>query len=187
MSSERGYRCAICGFHPARLDLPLPAGTYFVEISDSGNNQIGGYNLIFEPIVLSGAVPALAPDVIVNDSVSPLGDLDLYTFSVRTSDGYGMQVTATGVGRAIDPCLRIMSSEGGNPGAICGFPAARLDLSLPAGTYFVEISDSGNNQIGGYDLIFEPIVLSGAVPALAPDVIVNDSVSPLGDLDLYTF
>ncbi len=180
---------SICGFPTARLDLVLDPGTYFVEASDSGNNNTGGYRLLFEPIV-SGAAAPLAADVPMSETVNPVGDLDLFTFTLGTNQRVVLQAAATGAGGAIDPCLRVLTTAG-TPvvpgGSTCGVPAARLDLVLAPGTYFVEVSDSGDNNTGGYTLLYEPIESGPAVASLLEDVPIAASVSPLGDLDLFTF
>jgi hypothetical protein len=171
-----------CSFPAARLDLVLAAGTYFVEVSDNGNNQSGGYVLLYQPIV--GPVPALEPDVPISDAISPVGDLDLFTFTLTTQQRVVLQATQTGIPAAIDPCLRVLTGASGPPvtgGITCSFPAARLDLVLAAGTYFVEVSDNGNNQSGGYNLLYQP---SSQVP-LPANAPYSDTISPVGDLDLF--
>jgi hypothetical protein len=56
----------------------------------------------------------------------------------------------------IDPCLRVLTGASTPPipgGTLCASVAARLDLVLMAGTYFVEVSDNLNNNTGGYTLL----------------------------------
>jgi hypothetical protein len=94
----------------------------------------------------------------VSGQINPVGDLDLYTFTLAVPERMVLQATQTGTPGAIDPCLRVLTGASGPPvtgGTNCGFPAARLDLVLAAGTYFVEVSDNGNNQAGGYTLLLQ--------------------------------
>ncbi len=173
-----------CAFPASHLDIVLPAGVYFVEVSDNGSSQTGAYTLIYEPIVLASATPLVA-GVPASDTLTPLGDLDLYTFTVTSSTRVVLQATSL----AVDPCIRILAPAGEAPvpnGSACAFPASRLDIVLPAGVYFVEVSDNGSSQTGAYTLIYEPIVLASATPLVA-DVPASDTLTPLGDLDLYTF
>jgi hypothetical protein len=176
-----GVACGVV----ARVDVVVAAGTYFVEIADNFSNHAGPYTLLYQPVVASSAV-ALAADVGVSSSITPLGDLDLYTFTLSTAERVVLQ--ATGAPGVLDPCLRVLTGAGGpavTGGTTCGV-TARLDLTLAAGTYFVEVSDNFNNHSGPYTLLYEPVVASSAA-VLTADVAVSTSITPLGDLDLYTF
>jgi len=87
-----------------------------------------------------------------------LGDLDLFTFTLTTRERVVLQATQTGTPGPIDPCLRVLTGAADPPvtgGTICGYPAARLDLVLDPGIYFVELSDNVNNQTGGYVLLYQ--------------------------------
>jgi hypothetical protein len=89
------------------------------------------------------------------ESVAPLGDLDLFTFTLASSERVIVQVTGTGT----DPCLRILTGASAPPvagGTDCngGFTAG-LDVVLAAGTYFVEVSDFNDNQTGSYTLLLQ--------------------------------
>jgi hypothetical protein len=109
-----------------------------------------------------GDAMPLEPDVPASDSITPVGDLDLYTFTLSTPTRVVLQATSG----AIDPCLRVLTGIGEPPvtgGTTCGFPAARLDLLLAAGTYFVEVSDNGNNQLGAYTLLYQPVDVGNAL------------------------
>lgn len=43
----------------------------------------------------------------------------------------------------------------GDGGTVCGSSLARLDLTLAAGTYFVEVSDQFKDGTGGYSLLWQ--------------------------------
>ena len=58
--------------------------TYFVEVSDNGNSQTGAYTLLCQLVVAATAVP-LVPDVPAAETINPLGDLDLFTFTLATT------------------------------------------------------------------------------------------------------
>jgi hypothetical protein len=61
----------------------------------------------------------------------------------------------------IQPSLRIMTGAGGPiiTGATThwSYTAARLDVTLAAGTYFVEVSDAYDDAAGTYTFIYERI------------------------------
>ncbi|HYR86524.1 MAG TPA: IPT/TIG domain-containing protein [Terriglobia bacterium] len=147
----------ICSYPAARLDLVLDPGIYFVEVSDNVNNQTGDYTLLYQPIRVQEAV-ALTPNIPVSEMISPLGDLDLFTFTLTTRERVVLQATQTGTPGPIDPCLRVLTGAANPPvtgGTICSYPASRLDLVLDPGIYFVELSDNVNNQTGGYVLLYQ--------------------------------
>ncbi len=139
----------------ARLDLDLAAGTYFAVVSDAGNNETGGYTVLLLPI--QGGKP-LTPDMPVTDTVDSLGDLDLFTFTLAAPARVLLQATRP-AGSVIQPCLDLRTAQGAPVApAVCGSntaPTARLDLDLAAGTYFVLVSDSGNDQTGGYEMLMQ--------------------------------
>lgn len=172
-----------CSFPVSRLDLVLPAGTYFAEVSDNGSNLTGSYSVIYEPIVAANAA-VLAAAVPTVEPLTPVGDLDLYTFTLASSTRVVLQATSS----AMDPCLRLWPAEGPPVagGLACGFPSARLDLTLAAGTYVAEVSDSGGTQGGAYTVLYYPVLTDVAVPLVA-GADVGDAVSVIGDLNLYSF
>jgi hypothetical protein len=184
-----GTACASNTFDEsvARLNLQLAAGTYFVVVSDTANNETGPYNLVLE-VLTDGAT--LTPDVPVSDTIAPVGDLDVYTFTLATAARVVVQMARPSAN--VDPCLELFSGSPAVPvpsGTACASntfdeSVARLNLQLAAGTYFVVVSDTANNETGPYNLVLE--VLTDGTP-LTPGTATADTITPVGDLDLFTF
>jgi hypothetical protein len=158
----------LCGSNSARVDLVLDAGTYFVEVSDNFNDRTGDYTLLFQPIDAASAVP-LVPDVPATGAITPVGDLDLYRFTLTARTRVVLQATRTDT--TISPCLRLLTGASGPPVTggtlLCGSTSARLDLTLDAGTYFVEVSDNFDDRTGGYTLLYQPIAVSSVPTPIA--------------------
>jgi hypothetical protein len=134
-----------------RLEVTLAAGTYFVLVRESGNDRAGDYNLILEPIV-GGRL--LTPGTPANDTITPLGDLDLFTFSLTATKQVTIQVTPSG----IQPCIELFKGTPAQPvsgGSTCANGTAQLNLSLNPETYFVLISDNGTNNTGNYSVLLQ--------------------------------
>lgn len=184
-----GFGCVSTLFTGStRFEQVLDAGTYFVEISDNGNNHTGNYTLVYEPVIGSNAV-SLSADEPANHAIDHVGDLDLYSFSLTVPTRVALQATSP----AINSCIRVLTPAGvpvpsGGFGCVSTIftGAVRLDLVLEPGTYFVEVSDNADNHTGPYSLLYEPVTLSNAVP-LVPDVPATGNVGPAGDLDFYSF
>jgi hypothetical protein len=90
----------------------------------------------------------------------------------------------------IQPMLRLLPAVG-TP-AVTGltvhwsYTAARLDLTLAAGTYFVEVGDAYDDAAGTYTFIYQPLRVSTTDAAVA-GAPVNGTLNPRGELDLFTF
>jgi hypothetical protein len=130
--------------------------------------------------VLKHHVPASA-------SIDPIGNSDFYKFELHDLTSVILQVArSTG---ALNPCLEVRPFGGSQPvqnGAACGDEWARLDLTLPPGTYEVFVSDRDNTQIGSYDLHYLRLRPEDEDP-LPPDEPQSGALGPVGDLDPYTF
>jgi hypothetical protein len=136
----------------ARLNRVLAAGTYFVEVSDSGNNETGAYRLVYERV--APPATALALDTPATGMIAPQADVDLFMFSVSRSTRVILQAVSAG---AVDPCMRLMAPPGAPPltGATSSCKSgssAVVDVNVPTGTYFVEMSDYRNDETGGFTL-----------------------------------
>lgn len=137
--------------HVVRLDQVLDAGTYLVQVSDNGSNEAATYTLLFEPLV--GGTP-LTAGTSVADTLTPLGDLDLFTFSLTATKQITVQVTPSG----IQPCIELFKGTLATPvsgGSTCSNGTAQLNLSLGPETYFVLISDKGTNNTGNYSVLLQ--------------------------------
>ena len=120
-------------------DFALPvAGTYTIRVSDYGNNNTGSFTVGVsdQPITTAVALPAF--DTTITGSISPLGDVDDYTFTGAA----GEVITVERLSSDFD--LTLFGSDGSVvTGA--GTSDGLLDLvTLPsAGTYTLRIEPRG--------------------------------------------
>jgi hypothetical protein len=70
-------------------------------------------------------------------------------------------------------------------GATCASSSARLDLTLPPGSYAVRVHDAGGTEAGTYTLLYLRLRSEDAVE-IGSTAVVQD-IAPRGDLDLYRF
>lgn len=136
-----------------RLNLTLAAGTYFVQVSDTGTNDTGPYDLLLEVITGGTALIAGTP---TPDTITPAQDFDLFTFALAATAQVTVQVTPNAGG--IQPCLELFTGSPAQPvtgGSVCTNGTAQRNLQLGAGDYFVLVSDNGNNNTGGYSVLLQ--------------------------------
>jgi hypothetical protein len=130
--------------------------------------------------VLKHHVPASA-------SIDPVGNSDFYTFELHDLTTVILQVARSTGGP--NPCIEVRPFGGSQPvenGTACGDEWARLDLTLPPGTYEVFVDDRDNTQIDSYDLHYLRLRPEDEVQ-LPPDGPQSEALGPVGDLDPYTF
>lgn len=93
---------------------------------------------------------------------------------------------------AITPCLEVREHKASGDlvpvpnGRVCAAPAARLNLLLEAGTYYVYADDEGSDGIGSYDLVYLRVTDVDA-EVLEWGEVVSEALGPVGDVDPYTF
>jgi hypothetical protein len=137
---------------PARADVNLQPGTYYVLVTDGNNDATGNYKLLYQRLRPQDAVP-LAADVPVVEQIDPVGDLDLYSFTLETSSRVVLQATSNTV--SLTPCIQVKSSIGGPAGVTCGSPSAGVDVTLAAGKYFVLVYHQRWDRMGEYTLLYQ--------------------------------
>ena len=97
----------------------------------------------------------------VSSTLSPRGDLDLFTFTLTETTRVVLLASTTAV---IQPALRLLAAAGNPPvtgtTVTWSYTTARLDLTLPPGIYFVEVSDAYDDQSGAYMFVYEPQPIS---------------------------
>ncbi len=169
-------------------ELTLPAsGTYDVAVSDAGTDENGVYELQLE--VVPPRVPPLGLTYVepVLSAVDPEADIDFYEFSVVANS----QVRLIGASRqpGVDLRVRIFDSTGnvvsdsacaGNV-AYYGTPIlcnVQIDLTTieQSENYFAEVSDSGHDESGGYDLNLQCLFGNCPFACTTDDECINDNV-----------
>jgi hypothetical protein len=101
---------------------------------------------------------------------------DFYKLSLNEPTRVILQMTRSS--GAIAPCIEVVPRE-----KVCDADSVRVELTLPAGTYHVFVSDQGINRVGSYRLYYLRLRPEDAV-ALP---IVDSQALDVGDLDLFTF
>jgi hypothetical protein len=139
--------------------LSTPAAVCSLSLSVTVST-LGGSSAALS-VTISGAA-ALRAGMSISGSIDAVGQSDRFCFSLPSPDRVLLQATSN----AMDPCLLLLDGASGSPvtgGLACGFPTARLDLVLPAGSYIVEVSDNSNDQTGAYTLFYQPMVIADSV------------------------
>jgi hypothetical protein len=174
-------------FHP-RLDQVLDPGDYFVLVSDNNNDQVGDYQVLYQPIRVPDAVE-LPPDASLARQINHAGDCDLYTFTLAAPTRVLLQVTeipADGLG-GWSPCLTVLTDLDDTAAIpLCDAFHPRIDQVLEAGTYYVLVNETDNYRLGDYEILYQPIQ-APAASALPLDTQLAAQINQPGDYDLYTF
>lgn len=162
--------CSPCSF---RHDFDLMmTGLHTLVVSDSGLNNTGNYALDLQRI------PPLAPpptlDYGQSKSVSLEHPSDHDWLQIELSTGTHVRVTATGHSNDLDVLMELFDSAGNKVAqstcsAGCCTPCStQFDLAPVAadGTYYLAVSDAGNNNTGSASITLTCIL--GMCPPPAP-------------------
>jgi Concanavalin A-like lectin/glucanases superfamily len=129
----------------------------------------------------------LRHDIPISASIDPVGNLDAYKFELRSPTTVILQARrSTG---ALNPCIEVQIFGTAQPvtdGVACADDTARLNLTLPPGTYAVLLHDRDNSRIGSYDLYYLRLRPEDVDP-LPVNEPQSEALGPVGDLDPYTF
>ncbi|MFI5397350.1 MAG: hypothetical protein ACHQ9S_17570, partial [Candidatus Binatia bacterium] len=139
------------------------------------------------PDVQNLLVAVLRNDIEVRGAIA-VGTSDDYQFELHDTTSVILQVTAyTG---ALTPCVHVRPFGSATPvenGVACNSTSERLDLTLPAGTYSVEIDDRDATNIGSYAVHYLRLQ-RGDGRSIEPEVALSESLGPsIGDLHAYEF
>jgi hypothetical protein len=158
------------------------AGTFFVQISGRNGDAVGDY---FIDLVPGDANDTIDPGsaIIFNFDASQDaqlafgGDVDMYRVDLPTDSTWGFDLDVPSFSASLDTFVRVFDDAGNElafnddgtaPGENPGL-ASFVSLDLAAGTYFVGVSDFGNE-------LYDPVTGSGD----------NDSGSDPDDVGFYT-
>lgn len=172
----------------SRLVSTLAAGTYALGI---GEYSHGG---TFEYSISIDCFETVACGQTVSGSIASFGEVDRYALSLAAGALVTFDVACDGDGE-----LTVMDSTGARLGfsddavGLC----PRLRLNLPAGAYSVLINERLNDDTMNYSLVVtcepplplesEPNGEPGTADAIACGGAVSGTVSPVADLDFWTF
>jgi len=136
-------------------------GTYRVEVSESGANTTGSYQLYF--VLSSGAdmVPSGDQGGSLTNGAShsgsiALADLDTWSFQAGANDAIHVQIAEVG-SSSFDPYVRVYSPDGSLVASDYSSASASLAFNAAVGgKYKIVISDGSSHAAytGNYNLIF---------------------------------
>ena len=143
-----------------RIQQELAAGTYYVRISELGRNSTGAYTLHLEALECDDHCDSrLAATLVAVPSqtagrIDPADDYDYFRFVVASRSTVLVRTTGSSLdtyGALYDSSGRELATDD-DGGTGLNF---RIQRELAAGTYYVRVSESGQNSTGAYTLHVE--------------------------------
>jgi hypothetical protein len=165
----------------------LPStGTYTIEVSDSGNNQIGIYDI--NMVVVSDTASNCAEPVFCGPtlprSLTAVGESDTFKFAGQIMDTVSITSAVTGGG--MSACWELYDPTGGSLGGVCGQAERTLAVS---GGHTIRVYDNGDNATGTYDLNL--VVVSDSTSTCAETITCGQTIARttalVGEADTFTF
>jgi len=169
----------------SRIDITLPAtDTYTIIVSYYNNNGTGNYRLVWEKLNNPCNATAIAYNQPATGSLDPAGQQGFYTFSAVAGDFVTVKVIIP-TGSYVRPHLEIYDPSGArieNAAEYNYNSHLALDRSLTAtGTYWIIVSDVGNNVTGNYEI---SVITPTPIPCGQP---VNGTINRVWEKYRYTF
>ena len=146
-----------CDTNDPRLDLSLSeTGVYTIVVFDQDNNAALDYSLDLERILpLSCSTTPICFGCLLQDDISPVGDLDVFAFSGNSGDLVIITVDETSGGASTEPCVELFHPDL-TVNSDCDSNVAMIDLTLnDTGFYNVVVSDGNNDASLSYDITVE--------------------------------
>lgn len=155
----------------SKITTSLSSGTYYIKVEEFGNdNTIAAYSIslqvsaggtnrdAYEPDNSSNQATILSPGISQDHSLSPIGDIDYYRFSLAAlseviieTDGSSGDTRMWLFGTGLSSLE--FNDDGGNDLFSKIDRTAADNDRLPAGTYYVAIDEYlGNNEISAYSI-----------------------------------
>jgi subtilase family serine protease len=153
-----GAPTASCGGFVLSMERdcgPLAAGTYRVEVEDSGRNATGSYHVHLQRLTTPCDATALACGMPLTGVIATPVDTDLFSLTLAASATVHLSMVKDGAAPAsFQPRWRLLTATG-TPAGACGTFALGTDRDcgpLAAGTYRVEVEDFTRDGTGAYDV-----------------------------------
>ncbi len=131
------------------LDIQLPAGIYLLAFGDF--NAAGGA-FTFNTTATAGAIPPIACGATVTGTVTGSESQNLFSLTLAAATNVDLATQLTGLSDSIvtvyDRDLNTITYNDDNNNVL----ASLVNMSLPAGQYYVGVEPFGNNA-GGYSLV----------------------------------
>jgi hypothetical protein len=143
------------GFSTAARDCTLPSnGTYTLEVADSGQNATGTYGIQVQRLTDGRRCgDSIACDVAKTKTIGGRADTDLYSFTSVALETVHISTVRQGGTTAFLPVWRLLLPDG-TPAPACGaYSSADRNCTLGmAGSYAIQVADSGHDTAGTYGL-----------------------------------
>src|SRR5947207_2022214 len=136
---------AVCG----QATRSLTAGTYTIEVFDSGENQSGAYdvNLVVVSDTASNYGAPLACGETLPRSIADVGESGTFQFLAVAGETVSLSAKATGGG--MFACWNLYDPQGSQVASGCGQDEKTLAF---AGNYTIRVHDSADAKTGTYDV-----------------------------------
>jgi len=165
----------------------LPAsGTYTIEVSDNGNDQIGIYdiNMVVVSDTTSSCAEPLACGPTLPRSLVAVAENDTFKFAGQIGDAVSINSKVTGGG--MTACWELYGPTGLSLGGVCGQGVRTLSV---AGGHTIRVYDSGDNNTGTYDLNL--VVVSESSSSCAESISCGQTLARttalVGESDTFVF
>jgi YD repeat-containing protein len=132
------------------------AGTYTIVLRDQNNINTGDYVLIWLKLNNPCDAKPIVCGQVLQGTLSAVGKIDVYTFTVTGGDNVVLTLTKTSGG--LDPSLELYNSSGTKVAyqyTPSGNEAVITQTLSTGGTYTVFAFDYGNDETGTYTLKFQ--------------------------------
>ena len=143
-----------------RINRPLTAGTYLIEVSGADASVTGGYTLHVE---MSSITTTTVKPGSLTDSTLAAGVTHYFQFTLASARDMAIYtVGETNVtGRLYDADFMPITTDE-NSGDGDNFS---IDRMLAAGTYFIRVGGADTSVSGGYTLRVIPVITTGSMTA----------------------
>jgi hypothetical protein len=173
----------VCG-HGERT-LPMD-GTYTIEVSDSGNDQTGTYdlNMVVVSDTPSRCGGPLTCGQTLAGNVAAVGESDTYRFVATANDT--VSITAQETGGGLSACWELYDPSGLSLGTGCGQGERTLAVD---GGYTIRVYDVADAKTGSYDLnlVFVSDTLSACATPLSCGQTLAGSINVVGQSSTFQF
>jgi hypothetical protein len=186
----------------AKIDANgVPINTFILEVSAAGYGTIQRESVIvlsgktrIENFALIEQKSTTIPEVVINGSISTVGEIDEYEFELIAGESAHFRITDINASSSFtldawlynpDGTLHKKYYNGTTIEIDCGASNSDCNL-LQTGTYRLVIADNGSTQTGDYEIHYARVTETNENGALINDGVVSGDIT-LGDLDSFVF
>ena len=122
----------------------------------------------------------------ITESISPSGEVDVYTFSGIENEKVTIRLTESTV--FLEPFVELFSPSGSFLISDSDGAQAIINITLPStGTYTIFVSDKGGDDTGNYGLFIQRMVNPGNTTIINYGETLTGDIFTGGDVDTYSF